>query len=293
VSAGFRAYLAQTDAAGGVSGRRIQAVGTGSEGALATVNTSLEVPIAPGGRRPLLEGPAAAGRLLAGQVFSFSAPPERLAYLAVDGLDLRGARVAVFTGSGVFAEVVPDAFATALRSQTSKVERVSGGGRPARWPEADLAVLALGGEDTRAWLEAARERGYSPRLGVSGIYNLADPSVVELLPEGSAVVSPYAAPQPGEAEAMREAAGGTPSFGFTHGWVTGKAVALAMWRSGAETPKQLAAALSNLTGEDLNGMIAPYSVRPGTNSRTPEGILSKVKDEKLVALGGFRGSGRT
>jgi len=55
----------------------------------------------------------------------------------------------------------------------------------------------------------------------------------------------------------------------------------------------LASALSNLAGEDLNGMIAPYSVRPGTNSRTPEGILSQVQDEKLVALGGFRGSGRT
>jgi hypothetical protein len=299
ISQGARAYFDTVNSSGGINGRTVGAVSeaeTGGrvEGALAQINTSLDRTIAPDGRRPLLEGPAATDRLLEGQVFSFAAPPERLAYLAVDGLKIGGARAVIFTGDGVFADVVPAAFETALRTQTSRIQRVAApNGAPSSWPVADVAVLALDADESRAWLDAARQRGYSTRLGLIGIYNLAEPSLAGMIPSGSSVVSPYAEPMPAEAEAMAAFAGGPPSFGFTHGWVTAKAAALALWRSGASTPEEMAAALGSLQGETLNGLIAPYSVRPGTNSRTPEGIFFKVTGEKLVALGGFRGTGRT
>ena len=60
-----------------------------------------------------------------------------------------------------------------------------------------------------------------------------------------------------------------------HGWVTAKALAVALWRSGATTPSAARAALAGLTGYG-DGFAPPLAYRPGTTSRTPDGVLFTV-----------------
>lgn len=297
VAAGFRAYMNTVNAQGGVGGsRRVETVNPSSDGVMATVSTSLAGPLDPRSAGPRLEGPAASEGALRGDTFAFSSAPERLGHLLADVLypEARpGARVALFTGTGVFDEIAPAALESALREKGIVATRVATrDGRPGQWPEAEVAVLSMGGEDARRWLAAASAEGYRPAR-VAGLWGVADPAFARELPEGSTVITSYATPRPDEAQAMSNAAGGPPSFGFVHGWATAKALALALWQSGAGTPEELTRALSAFPEDDLGGLIAPYRVRSGTNSRTPEGLVLQVRGGTFVAQGGFRADPRT
>lgn len=298
VAAGFRAYMNTVNSQGGVGGsRQVQTVNPSSGGLMATVSTSLAGPLDPRSAGPRLEGPAASEGALRSDTFAFSSAPERLGHLLADALYPEakpGVAVALFTGTGVFDEIVPAAVETALREKGIVATRVATrDGRPGQWPDAEVAVLSMNGEDARRWLASASGRGYKPARGVAGLWGVADPAFAKELPEGSIVVTSYGTPRADEAQAMSDAAGGTPSFGFTHGWATAKALALALWQSGAGTPEELTRALAAFPQDDLGGLIAPYRVRPGTNSRTPEGLVLQVRSGTFVAQGGFRADPRT
>ncbi|HUR49078.1 MAG TPA: hypothetical protein VMY88_06055 [Acidimicrobiales bacterium] len=298
VAAGFRSYMNTVNAQGGIGGsRRVETVNPSSDGLMATVSTSLAGPLDPRSAGPRLEGPAAGEGALRADTFAFSSAPERLGHLLADALypEARpGARVALFTGTGVFDEIVPAAVESALREKGIVANRVATrDGRPGQWPDAEVAVLSMGAEDSRRWLSAASGEGYKPARGVAGLWGMADPAFAKELPEGSTVITSYATPRADEARAMSDAAGGPPSFGFVHGWATAKALALALWQSGAGSPEELARALAAFPEDDLGGLIAPYRVRSGTNSRTPEGLVLQVRGGSFVPQGGFRADPRT
>lgn len=298
VAAGFRAYMSTVNAQGGIGGsRQVQSVNPSSPGLLATVSTSLAGPLDPRSPGPRLEGPAADEGRLRADTFAFSSAPERLGHLLADALYPQpqpGGSVALFTGTGVYDEVAPLAIEAALREKGVVATRVATrSGRPNEWPNAELAIVAMSGEDARNWLEAARSEGYRPVRGLAGMWGLADPVFARELPEGSTVITSYATPRADESQAMAKAAGGPPSFGFVHGWATGKALALALWQSGAGSPEELTRALAAFPQDDLGGLIAPYRVRPGTNSRTPEGLVLQVRGGTFVPQGGFRADPRT
>ena len=127
---------------------------------------------------------------------------------------------------------------------------------------------------------------YRPAKGVGGIYSLADETLLPDLPEGARVVSPYVVPSGDEGQAIRSGAGGT-SASVLHGWAGAKALAAAIWRTGADTPAGVQSALEGLAGWS-SGLAPPYETRPGTRSRTPEGVLFQVQSGAFVAEGGFR-----
>ena len=298
VASGFRAYMNTVNGQGGIGGsRRVESVNPSSPGLIATVSTSLAGPLDPRSSAPRLEGPAAEEGRLRGDTFSFASAPERLGHLLADALypqPKAGAQVAIFTGTGVYDQIVPAALESALREKGVVSGRVATrSGRPTAWPSAEVAVLSMHAEDARSWLSAAAAEGYRPTRFVAGFWGLLDPSVTRELPEGSVVITSYATPRQAEADAMTAAAGGPPSFGFVHGWATAKALALALWQSGASTPEQLTHALSSFPRDDLGGLIAPYAVRGGTNSRTPEGLVLQLQKGTLVPQGGFRADPRT
>lgn len=298
VAVGFRAYVNTVNARGGVGGsRRVETVNPSSPGLMATVNTSLSGPLNPRSAAPRLEGPAASEAALRGDTFAFSSAPERLGHLLADALYPQarpGAAVALFTGTGVFDEIVPAATEAALREKGVMTTRVATReGRPGQWPDAEVAVLSMGADDARRWLAAAAAQGYRPARGVAGLWSLADPGFAKDLPEGSTVITSYATPRADEAQAMSKAAGGPPSFAFVHGWATARALAQALWQSGAATPEELSRALAAFPQDDLGGLIAPYRVRTGTNSRTPEGLVLEVRGGSFVPQGGFRADPRT
>lgn len=298
VATGFRSYMNALNAQGGVGGsRRVETVNPSTRGSMATVNTSLGGPLDPRSSGPRLEGPAVPEAVLRSDTFSFASAPERLSHLLADALYPEakpGASVVIYTGSGVFDEVVPDAVASALREKGIVASRVTTrSGRPSQWPQAEVAVLSMTSEEVSTWLAAASAEGYRPARGVAGLWNLVEPALAAELPEGSTVLTSYATPRKDEADAMTAAAGGPPSFGFVHGWATAKALALALWQSGAETPQELTRALASFPPDDLGGLIAPYRVRPGTNSRTPEGLVLEVRGGSFVPQGGFRADPRT
>ncbi|MGH9040722.1 MAG: hypothetical protein ACRDZ3_10890, partial [Acidimicrobiia bacterium] len=106
------------------------------------------------------------------------------------------------------------------------------------------------------------------------------------LPEGARVVSPYLVPGGAEGDAIRSGAG-SPSAGVLHGWNTAKVLAVALWRSGADTPEETITALEAMTGYD-SGLAPPYETRPGTRSRTPEGVVFEVRSGAFTPQGAFR-----
>lgn len=298
VAHGFRSYMNALNSQGGVGGsRRVETANPSSSGLMATVSTSLSGPLDPRSSGPRLEGPAASEAALRSDTFSFASAPERLGHLLADALYPEaspGAPVVIFTGSGVFDEVVPDAVGAALSEKGIVATRVTTrSGRPSQWPQAEVAILSMTGTEARNWLTAAAEEDYRPARGVAGLWSLAEPALVGDLPEGSTVLTSYAAPRKSEADAMASAAGGPPSFGFVHGWATAKALALALWQSGADTPAELTRALASFPRDDLGGLIAPYRVRSGTNSRTPEGVVLEVRGGSFAPQGGFRADPRT
>jgi hypothetical protein len=132
----------------------------------------------------------------------------------------------------------------------------------------------------------AKDGGYRPARGVAGIFSLFDETLAPDLPEGARVVSPYVVPGGDEGQAIRSDAGGT-SAPVLHGWAGAKALAAAIWRTGADTPAELQAALEGLAGWS-SGLAPAYETRPGTRARTPEGVVFRVESGALTADGGFR-----
>ena len=305
--AGFRAYIDRVNSSGGVRGHSIQLVtagpGSPAAGTIATVNLSTLPVAGPGGapswaNGPLLETLTATENLLpgTGAVFSFASPPERQGHLAADALfpaavtDKPGPTAVIYAGSAEpFATAVPNAMRAVLEPRGVKVV-VSpydpAHNKTALDIHADAALLSLDPAAAKAWVAQAKQAAYHPARGLAGIYSLADDTLAPDLPEGARVVSPYAAPSGDEAQAIRSGAGGT-SAPVLHGWVSAKALAAAIWRTGADTPAEMQTALEGLAGWSP-GLAPAYETRSGTRARTPEGLVFAVQSGAFVPQGGFR-----
>lgn len=303
--AGFRAYVNRVNQAGGVRGHPIELVqvssGAPAANTIATVNLSSQPVAGPGGAPgwatgPLLETLTATEDLLTGNgaVFSFASAPERQGHLAADALfpseAAAGTRAVIYVPAapGPLRDAVPAAIKAVLKQRNvANVQVVTYDAAAGKaLAPADAAFVSLDPAGARAWVAQARAEAYRPPAGVAGIYSLADDALAADLPEGARVVSPYVAPAGDEGQAIRSAGAGT-SAPVLHGWATAKSVAAAVWRTGADTPAEVQAALEGLGGWS-SGLAPPYETRPGTRSRTPEGVVFGVQSGAFVAQGGFR-----
>ncbi len=303
--AGFRAYVALLNREGGVRGRPVEAVpvapGAVDSSTLVTVNLSSRPVATPGGAPgwvggALLETLTATEDLLpaGGRVFSFASVPERQAHLVVDAVfpdAAPGARAVVYAATdGPYAGKVAAAFRQILTAKGVTVTTVvyDPDQPPALLPTAaeDAAFVSLDPPAAAAFARQARESSYRPARGIAGVASLFDPAVLGDLPEGARVVSPYVVPGGAEGDAIRSGAGGT-SAAVLHGWTTAKVLAVALWRSGADTQQEALAALEGMAGYD-SGLAPPYETRPQTRSRTPEGVVFEVRSGAFAAQGAFR-----
>jgi len=303
--AGFRAYVDLVNRDGGVRGHSLDLVPVGpgqpATGTVATVNLSALPVAGPGGppswaAGPLLETLTATENLLpaGGPVFDFASPPERQGHLAVDAVfpspvsDPSISAVIYAAPSGPLHDTVPAAIESALAQQGVKKVTVVTYDPDAHKPllPGDAAFVSLDPAAARAWVAEAKAAGYRPARGVAGIYSLADVNLAPDLPEGARVISPYVVPGGDEGAAIRSGAGGT-SAPVLHGWATAKSLAAAIWRTGAETPAQLQTALEQLAGWS-SGLAPPYETRPGTRSRTPEGVVLQVQNGAFTTDGSWR-----
>jgi hypothetical protein len=150
---------------------------------------------------------------------------------------------------------------------------------------AQAAFLSLSPSVAHAWLQGAG--GVKFPKGVAGVGDLLDPALLALLPAGTDIMSPYALPTESEAAVLSQGVGGAIDAAALHGWVTAKTLAVAVWQSGATTPSGMQTALDGLAGY-TDTLRPPYQVRPGTTSRTPEGLLYTVRGGQFVAVGSFR-----
>jgi hypothetical protein len=302
--AGFRAYVDRLNQSGGVRGHGLElvAVGPGSpaSGTIATVNLGSQPVAGPGGppswaAGPLLETLSAPENLLTGggAVFDFASPPERQGHLVADALfpssaDAKTTAVIYAPSApGPLRDVVPDAIKAVLtaRGVSARIVTYDTAVKKPLAP-ADAAFVSLDPAAARAWVAQAKSEGYRPAQGVGGIYSLADPALAADLPDGTRVISPYVVPAGDEGQAIRSGAGGT-SASVLHGWADAKALAAAVWRTGADTPAELQSALEGLAGWS-SGLAPAYETRSGTRSRTPEGVLIQVESGAFVQQGGFR-----
>ena len=298
--AGFRAYVELLNRAGGVRHRAVELVAVGpgkpAGGVLATVNLSPRPISGNGGppswaTGPVLETLTATEPVLTGRVFGFSSPPERQGHLVADVVFPQrapGARAVIYRAAdGPLADAVPRAIERVLAERGVKVTiEPYDPDKPPLLQPADAAFLSLEPGAARSFLRQAEETKYAPARGMAGVYSLFEPSLLTHLPEGSRVVSPYVVPPGEESEAIHHSAKGT-GVGVLHGWATAKSLAVALWRSGAQTPDQVTSALEGLTDYD-SGLAPPYEVRPGTHSRTPEGATHEVRSGAFSRTGGFR-----
>jgi ABC-type branched-subunit amino acid transport system substrate-binding protein len=303
--AGFRAYIDRLNQAGGVRGHSIELVRVSSNApaadTIATVNLSPQPVAGPGGAPgwatgPLLETLTATEDLLTGNgaVFSFASAPERQGHLAADALfpsnAPAGTKAVIYVPAapGPLRDAVPAAIKAVLKERNvADVSVVTYDGAAGKaLTAADAAFVSLDPAAAKAWAAQAKAEGYRPPAGVAGIYSLADDALAAELPEGARVVSPYVAPAGDEGQAIRSAGAGT-SAPVLHGWATAKSLAAAIWRADADTPAEVHAALEGLTGWS-SGLAPPYETRPGTRSRTPEGVVFGVQSGAFVAQGGFR-----
>jgi hypothetical protein len=304
--AGFRAYVDRLNQSGGVRGHSIDLVpispGSPAANTIASVNLGAQPVAGPGGAPawatgPLLETLTATENLLTGNgaVFSFASPPERQGHLAADALfpsavtDPTTTAVIYAAPSGPLSDAVPQAMTTVLEARHVKVKVVTYD--PAQKKTtlaagADAALLSLDPEAAKAWVAQAKAAHYGPAKGVAGIYSLADDTLAPDLPAGARVISPYVVPGGDEGQAIRSGAGGT-SASVLHGWAGAKALAAAIWRTGADTPPELQSALEGLAGWS-SGLAPAYETRPGTRARTPEGVLFQVQSGAFVPQGAFR-----
>jgi hypothetical protein len=115
-----------------------------------------------------------------------------------------------------------------------------------------------------------------------------DPPMAPALPAGSRVVVPYRVPAGAEADALTNGSGRPIDGESLHGWVTAKALLVAIWKSGAENPSEVRAALDDLTGYDAGGLMPPYTVRANTHSRTPDGLIYTASNGAFTPDGDFR-----
>jgi len=302
--AGFRAYINRLNQSGGVSGHGIDlvTVGPGAPAAdtIATVNLGSQPVAGSGGAPgwatgPLLETLTATADLLPGNgsVFSFASPPERQGHLAADALfpadAPAGTKAVIYVPAapGPLRDAVPAAMKAVLEARhvTVLVVTFDPAAHKPLTP-ADAAFVSLDPAAAKAWVAQAKADGYRPAAGVAGIYSLADESLLPDLPEGARVVSPYVVPAGDEGQAIRSEGRGT-SAPVLHGWATAKSLAAALWRSGADTPAGVQAALEGLQGWS-SGLAPAYETRSGTRSRTPEGVVFAVQSQAFVAQGGFR-----
>ncbi|HEV7688774.1 MAG TPA: hypothetical protein VGQ80_19525, partial [Acidimicrobiia bacterium] len=305
--AGFQAYVDQLNQSGGVRQHSIKLVpvsaGSPAADTIATVNLGSQAVAGPGGAPawvtgPLLETLTATENLLSGKgaVFSFASPPERQGHLAADALfpaavTNKPAPTAVIYAAptGPLSNVVPAAMEAVLKQRGVKVTVViydPAQKKTTLVPGADAALLSLDPATAKAWVAQAKQANYRPALGIAGIFSLADESLAPDLPDKSRVISPYVIPGGDEGQAIRSIPEGT-SAPVLHGWVTAKALAAAIWRTGAATPAELQSALEGLAGWSP-GLAPAYETRSGTRSRTPEGVLLQVQSGAYVAQGGFR-----
>lgn len=307
--AGFRAYVNRLNQNGGVAGHAIElvTVGPGSPAAnlIATANLSAQPVAGPGGAPswasgPLLETLGTPESLLPGNgaVFSFAGPPERQGHLVADAVfpskAPAGTKAVIYTpaAAGPLRDVVPEAIKALLKERGVIVDVVTydpAAHKPLT--PADAAFISLDPSAARAWVADARAAGYRPAAGVGGIFSLADEALLADLPEGARVVSPYLVPGGAEGQAIRSEGAGT-SASVLHGWATAKSLAAAIWRTGADTPAEVQAALEGLSGWS-SGLAPAYETRPGTRSRTPEGVLFQVQSGVFIQQGGFRRDSRS
>ena len=302
---GFRAYVNRVNQAGGVQGHSIELVRVSSDApaanTIATVNLSSQPVAGPGGAPgwatgPLLETLSATEDLLSGNgaVFSFASAPERQGHLAADALfpsqAAAGTKAVIYVPAapGPLRDAVPAAIEAVLKQRNvANVQVVTYDAAAGKaLTAADAAFVSLDPAAAKAWVAQAKAEGYRPPAGVAGIYALADEALAADLPEGARVVSPYVVPAGDEGQAIRSAGAGT-SASVLHGWATAKSLAAAVWRTGADTPAEVQAALEGLSGWS-SGLAPPYETRPGTRSRTPEGVVFGVQSGAFVAQGGFR-----
>ena len=302
--AGFRAYVDLVNRDGGVRGHTLDLVPVGpgqpATGTVATVNLSALPVAGPGGppswaTGPLLETLTATESLLpaGGPVFDFASPPERQGHLAVDAVfpsavsDPTISAVIYAAPSGPLHDTVPAAIESALTQQGVKKVTVVTYDAGAHKPllPGDAAFISLDPAAAKAWVAEAKSAGYRPARGVAGIYSLADVNLAPDLPEGARVISPYVVPGGDEGAAIRSGAGGT-SAPVLHGWATAKSLAAAIWRTGADTPAKVQTALEQLTGWS-SGLAPPYETRPGTRSRTPEGVVLQVQNDAFTSDGSW------
>ena len=198
-------------------------------------------------------------------------------------------RAAIYAApSGPLADVVPRAMKAVLeaRGVTATIHTYDPAGKPGLVEGADAALLSLDPAAAKAWVAQAKAAHHRPPRGVAGIYSLFDDKLAADLPEGARVVSPYVVPGGDEGQAIRSGAGGT-SATILHGWAGAKALAAAIWRTGADTPAEMQAALDGLAGWS-SGLAPAYETRPGTRARTPEGVVFQVQAGALTPSGGFR-----
>ena len=296
--AGFNAYLHLLDGNGGAGGHQVSTVeitpGTAAAGTIATVNLS-GTPLASANAPPswasgpLLETLLVPDAVLHGRVYDFSSSAERQAHLVANALfpsSSPGATAVIYRApSGVLSDVVPAALQQVLRARgvTSTVVTYQPGQPVTALGQA--AFLSLSPTVAHGWLQEA-SRVTFPK-GVAGVGDLLDPSLLALLPAGSEVMSPYALPTGDEAAALSAAVGGPINAAELHGWITAKTLSVAIWRTGAATAVALQSALDGLGGY-TDTLRPPYQLRPGTNSRTPEGLLYTNRGGQFVAVGSFR-----
>ena len=301
--AGFRAYVNRLNQAGGVRGHALDLVpvspGSPAANVVATVNLSPQPVAGPGGAPgwatgPLLETLTAPESVLTGNgaVFSFASPPERQGHLAADALFPSAVsgptRAAIYAApSGPLADVVPQAMRAVLeaRGVTVTIHTYDAAKKPGLDAGADAALLSLDPSAAKAWVAQAKAAGHRPDRGIAGIYSLFDESLGPDLPDGARVVSPYVVPGGEEGQAVRSAGGISSSV--LHGWAGAKALAAAIWRTDADTPAEMQAALEGLAGWS-SGLAPAYETRPGTRARTPEGVVFRVQSGALTPDGGFR-----
>jgi hypothetical protein len=304
MEAGFRGYVALLNRAGGIAGRRTGLV-TASEGrpapkgVLATVNLSGRA-ISEGGipswvRGPVLEGLDATEGMLRRSVFGFASPPERQAHLIADAMYPTAVTepttaIVYHTSGTLFGEMVPDALGEVLEARGVTVVRIAYAtdGRANLFVPGDVAFLSMDTAAAAMWFTQTRQASYEPFRGIAGIYSLMDGSLLPAM-DGRrvTVIGPYA--RPDTPETRSKDFGADPAVhttGRAHGWVTAKSIAVAVWRQDGSTPAQTRAALAGLTGYP-SGFGPAYRVRPGTNARTPEGMLFGVEDGRFVARSGF------
>jgi hypothetical protein len=269
---------------------KLEAVTTWQGGPfVATVNLSSQ-PLNGSGTTPLLETMSAQEPALRGRVFGFSTPPERQAHLIADALfpaPAPGTTAVIYTGSGVFADVVPAAIEHVLNARGVTPVRVPfDPAHPQVQVPAEAAFLSMDNAGARSWLRQF-DAGAYPR-GVGGIYPILDAGALNDMPaSGVRLIAPYALPPEGEeAAALRNGTHMPMSASLIHGWVTAKSLALAIWLSDATTADAVTRALDRLDGY-ASGFMPPLETRPGTNARTPEGVLYEVRN------GAFRTSDGT